>query len=158
MKKVWILSIVSIPNFFNTCHHTTHNISHHTHTICKKAELMSKIYKNGLFKKKSVQKSKNPYFWKIPYKNPYKNGFLKKICTSGNTGCNSINKILFIFLIRLTEHLLQECRRWLFCSRALITCVSITHIMNEIKTPVYFEKKKFYLIPFMRNVCMTPGV
>ncbi len=58
MKKVWILSIVSIPNFFDTCHHTTHNISHHT--ICKRAELMSKIYKNGLLKKKirtKVQKS-----------------------------------------------------------------------------------------------------
>ncbi len=72
---------ISIPNFFDTCHHRAHNISHHTHTICKRAELMSKTYKNGLFLNKSVQKSKNPYFWKNLYKNPYKNGFLKKIRT-----------------------------------------------------------------------------
>ncbi len=72
-KKVLILSIVLIPNCFDTCHHTAHNISHHTHTICKRAELKSKTYKNGLFKKKSVQKSKNPYlYWQIR--------------TSGNTG------------------------------------------------------------------------
>ncbi len=43
---------------------------------------MSKTYKNGLFKKKSVQKSKNPYFWKNPYKNPYLCGLIR---TSGNT-------------------------------------------------------------------------
>ncbi len=55
---------------------------------------MSKIYKNGLFKKKSVQKSKNPYFWK----NPYKNGFKKnpylygQIRTSGNTDPYSLRQ------------------------------------------------------------------
>ncbi len=32
---------------------------------------MSKTYKNGLFKKKIRTKSKNPYFKKNPYKNPY---------------------------------------------------------------------------------------
>ncbi len=45
------MRIVSIPNFFDTCHHTAHSISHHIHTICKRAELMSKTHKNGLLKK-----------------------------------------------------------------------------------------------------------
>ncbi len=66
------VSIVSIPSFFDTCHHNAHNISHHTHTICKRAELMSKTYKNGLFFKKAIQKSKNLYLY-------------GQICTSGNT-------------------------------------------------------------------------
>ncbi len=39
---------------------------------------MSKIYKNDLFKKKTVQKSRNPYFWKNPY-------LYGQIRTSGNT-------------------------------------------------------------------------
>ncbi len=81
------VSIVSISNFFDTCHHTAHKISHHTHTICKRAELMSKTYKNGLFKKKSVQKSKNPYFWKNLYKNPCLYG---QIRTSGKTAHSSV--------------------------------------------------------------------
>ncbi len=55
-KKKKTVSIASIPNFFDTCHHTANSISHHSHTIFKRAELMSKTYKNGLFKKK-----KNPY-------------------------------------------------------------------------------------------------
>ncbi len=59
------VSIVSIPNFFDTCHHITHNILHHTHTICKRAELMSKTYKNGLFKKKTYKSPKIRIFEKI---------------------------------------------------------------------------------------------
>ncbi len=66
---------VSIPNFFDTCHHTAHNTSHHTHTICKRAELMSKPYKNGLFLKKIHTKVQKSVFMKksvLVGTNPYK--------------------------------------------------------------------------------------
>ncbi len=64
-EKSIILSIVSIPIFFDTCHHTAHNISHHTHTICKRAELMSKTHKNDLLKINPYKSPKIRIFEKI---------------------------------------------------------------------------------------------
>ncbi len=52
--------IDNIFDFWKDQYFPAHNMSHHVYTICKRAKLIIKMYKNGLFKKKSVQKSKNP--------------------------------------------------------------------------------------------------
>ncbi len=79
--------------------------------MCKRAELMSKTYKNGLFLKKSVQKSKNPYFWKNLY-------LYGQIRTSGNTVCGWVQVNIWVWV-------------WLWMSMNMHVSVGLTVSLIE---------------------------
>ncbi len=172
-----------MPNFFDNCHHTAHNISYHTHTICKRAELMSKTQKNDLFKKKNPYKSpKIRIFEKICTKmdflkksvlvrtNPYEWEHCAKVGLFQQKKKKTSNTILahtYIYtgrqiLVNLLSH--TEKRYLWLAAVDLHNCLSIVYVYSKVTgqpvyTPFLCRKLGNGLTNFYQNfACTTSNI